>query len=45
MLGAISVQLRAQLEPLDDLEGFLDSLRFEYRSELDQIGIENGSFE
>jgi len=40
----VRVHLRPQLEPLDDLEGFLASLRFEHRSKLDQLGIEIGTF-
>ena len=43
--GSEHVQYRPQLEPLDDLEGFLGSLRFEHRSKLDQLGIEIGSFD
>ena len=43
--GSSFVQHRPQLEPLDIIEGFLGSLRFEHRSKLDQLGIEIGAFE
>ena len=43
--GSEQVRFRPQLESLDDLEGFLGSLRFEHRNKLDQLGIEIGSFE
>jgi hypothetical protein len=38
----VRVQLRPQLEPLDDLEGFLGSLRFEHWGKLIQLRIEMG---
>jgi hypothetical protein len=34
-----------QLEPLDIIERFFASLRFDQRGKLDQLGIEIGSFE
>jgi hypothetical protein len=40
----VRVQLRPQFKPLD-IEGFLDSIRFEHKSKLDQLGIEIGSFD
>lgn len=43
--GSSYVQLRPQPEPLDSIEGFLGSLRFEHRSKLDQLEIEIGSFD
>jgi hypothetical protein len=39
------VQHRPQLEPLDDIERFLASLRFEQRGKLEQLGIEIESIE
>jgi hypothetical protein len=39
------VQYRPQLEPLDNIERFLASLRFKQRGKLDQLGIEIGSFD
>jgi len=41
----VRVQLRPQLEPLDNIEGFLASFRFERRSKLGQLGIEIGSLD
>jgi hypothetical protein len=43
--GSRYVQLGPQLEPLDNLEGFLGSLRFEHRRKLDQSGIEIDPFD
>jgi hypothetical protein len=42
--GSSFVQLGPQFKPLD-IEGFLDSIRFEHKSKLDQLGIEIGSFD
>jgi hypothetical protein len=39
-----SIQLKG-IEPLDDLEGFLVSLRFEHRSKLGNLGIENSTYD
>ena len=44
----VRVQLRppVQFEPLDvPVERFLDSVRFEHRSKIDQLGIELGTFD
>jgi hypothetical protein len=43
--GSGFVQLRPQLEPLDNNEGFLASLSFKQREILDQLGIEVGNFD
>jgi hypothetical protein len=43
--GSSFVQYRPQLKPLDDLEGFLASLRFEQREKLDQLGIKIDSYD
>ena len=43
--GSSFFQHRPQPKPLDNIEGFLAPLRFEYWSKPDELGIEIGSFE
>ena len=37
--GSEQVQDRLQLQPIDVIDGFFDSARFEYRSKLNQLGV------
>ena len=39
------IRYGSQIEPLNDIEGFFASLRFEQRVKLDQLGTEIGSFD